>query len=633
MTIILSKVQKSVKFSIKFWYFVSLFLIMHLPLWSASEELMTQQGFYKDASAKASLEEIRQKQFSPLLSTNFGLGHFAIWTHYGVENIGFQPRHVVLYNPRPGVDYLDVYIIRSDKTIQSYHLGHLNPIENRAIYSRFSAFPLDLAPGEHLDLYIKHQNLHGLVDTQWIVSDYDKFISFSFGDTILWGLLIGTFSILIIYNISAYFAIRRKELIFYNLFVLCSLLGQLALSGILYTCDLGIDGEVLSRSDLAFHASLVFAVAFNGAFFELQHSRRFLILHRMAYALLGVSFLFLFPFAYDANGAVIRLTMMIDWLVIMTYLIIVGIIMAKKGAVGGWYYVAGQSVVFGSSLLPILSFIGTMDTVAIAIYSVPIGMCIDAIFLALALNARLRSIYKENLNKERLMCFLSRFETTRGVLGTILAQWQKPLETLNATIEDLKTHNDNEQQLFAFLHQNLPTMNTQLGHMRTIVKEFYNFYQHDENQSQFKILEEIHSVLGSLSRDFPTVVQQHTYHCDPTRTLTTYKSSFHYVLYVLSYFLLVRSLEHHCEYATITYNVSFSQDTITLHLSDQHGFFDPLFAQKLFDLPDLQSQEQPTMTSCIIAAILVKERLHGQIKAIPNEDGLCFEIVLPYQIT
>ncbi len=208
---------------LRYWFLLFIFI------YSANAQIYnvhtSEKLFYVDFDGYEGIENIYKKGFDKKEVSNFGFGSFAVWSRQTFENTGSIPIDAVLYNPRPGIDYIDVYVYKNGTLESKSYMGHLRSPQNRGFYVRFSAFGLKLLPGEKAEVLIRHQNLHGIIDTQWIMKQKRDFETFCFYDTLFFGLLFGIFAVLIIYNTALYFSIRKKELLFYNAFAISILLG------------------------------------------------------------------------------------------------------------------------------------------------------------------------------------------------------------------------------------------------------------------------------------------------------------------------------------------------------------------------------------------------------------------------
>lgn len=587
------------------------------------------QGFYVDTTLHTTFEESLDLPLQHVTSTNFGYGTFAVWSRTTLHNPTTQQQKIVLYNPRPGVDYINVYGFRGKTPLFQHQLGDMNPPSQRLIFSRFSAFEVSLEPHESLTLMIRHRNLHGVVDTQWIMLDKQQFTMLNFYDTLIWGILIGTFIILLVYNSAIAIAIRRQEFFYYNLIGLFTLLGQVTLGGILYLADWGIPLDWLSRPEIFFVTALGFIIAFNSSFFGTSRYRLFRIGHTIAYTLLLVTFCLYLIFQYDFHGLVIKAMLFGNWGIIMAYLLIIGLFFAYKRMTGSWYYVVGLLLLFISSFFPLLSLFTKHETISLSVYAFPLGMILDFIFVAFALNARLREEKILTEKKERVMCFLSRFDSNGTVMNNIIHQWKLPISRLGSLFTELETYLFLGRPVHDKLKEQMPQITYNLALMRDTVKEFYGFYQTDIQRTSFHPVQELKAIVALLDDSIQNTHCQIDFAIDETFIITTYKHAFAHIFLVLFHNALDVAVKREIPSPHLILTLRYDDAYLYFDLCDNCGgiFLEPI--EKVFDLFETQNDTQtPRGTGLAIAKMLAYERLEGSLQVKNIEKGCCFTLTL-----
>ena len=142
---------------LKYWLALLIFIS---PAYSQVQNVyLSEKLFYIDFDSYEGVDNIYKKGFDKKDIGNFGFGEYAVWSRQTFENTGNMPMDIVLYNPRPGVDFIDVYIYRNGVLKDQRYIGHFRPIQNREFHIRFSAFGLKLLPNEKTEVLIRHCQL------------------------------------------------------------------------------------------------------------------------------------------------------------------------------------------------------------------------------------------------------------------------------------------------------------------------------------------------------------------------------------------------------------------------------------------------------------------------------------------
>ncbi len=589
--------------------------------------IIKQVGFYKDDSAKASLSDIQKYQFTKGEAKNFGYGYFAVWSKMVVKNESDKIKTVIFFNPRPGIDYIDVYGIQNNELSLSYKIGDMNPLSDRYLFSRFSAFEVTLNPDEEITFFIRHVNLHGVVDTQWIAKDKGTFTKLIFFDTVMWGMLTGAFAVLFLYNTAISFAIKRQEFFLYGLLGLFALLGQLALGGVLYLADTGISLEILSSPEIFFISSLYFTIAFNAAYFNIKNYRTFKTLHLCAYIIVTAVLCLHLAIGFDHNGLSLKMLIVVNWMIAMGYLLFVGVFFSLRGAVGGWYYVSGLLCLFISSFVPLFALLFEMNTLFVSVYSFPLGMMTDFIFIALALNAKLIGERRKTEEKDKMLYLLSRFDMNGSVLNNIVHQWKLPISRLGSLFTELETYLFVGKPIEAKLREHLPQISYNLSLMKGSIKEFYGFYRTDEGKTAFNPLKEIKSVAAMLDDRVVNLDCTLAYEIDDDFSIYAYKNAFIHIFLVLLNNSLDAAQRRNIQNPIVTIRIRREKNIVKLVVMDNCGGISLNPVEKIFDIfESTNKDEKPRGSGLAIVKMLVKERLDGSIKTDNISNGCFFAV-------
>jgi len=153
---------------------------------------------------------------------NPGLSDSAWWLRVQLRNDQPGPHvHRLLELGSPREDHVEAMLVRADGSVQHFAVtGDRHPFAQRPLAHRHPLFPLTLAPGETLTVYLRvdsHDGLHEpLPLTLWT---QESFVAHSDAESLVFGLYFGGLAALIIYNLFLFASARMTGLGMYALYL------------------------------------------------------------------------------------------------------------------------------------------------------------------------------------------------------------------------------------------------------------------------------------------------------------------------------------------------------------------------------------------------------------------------------
>lgn len=604
-----------------------LFILLTIYSFASNDFDISKIGYFKDETKKVSFEEINSKNFIPEDRQNFGLGNFAIWSKFTIQNNLNNEETFYAINYRTTLDYVDAYIIHSNGKIEKYFIGDMQELKDRPISSRLLIFPIDLKTQEKVELFIKHESARGVIQTNWDIKNSKDTNRLIYLDSLFFGIYIGIILLLIILSLILYFAIKKRFLLYYSFVGIFILLGQLIFTGVLYSLDLGVSLYVINRPELPFYLASLFLILFHYDFFEIEFQNN--ILKRFIRFLLFIPIFFvlidlILPSLLSER--IIPLSIFSHWFVSLS-LIFIGIKMSIKGVKGGWFYVLGQSLSF-LSMITITFYTISYNNAAPTwtYYSIVIGSFLNLICLALALYVRLKQQQETSLRKSEILMELSKFHNSEMIINNIIHQWKLPLSRIIAILTDLQAQIYFGKSIEKSVIEQLPEINKNAMLLAQIVQEFYKF-----NQSSEKTLFLYNEILDEIIKMLSLKIDETNAFIDLKLMDNSFINADKFAISNISSIITNNFLDiakiRKIKKPILSISIIKERNLIKILFEDNCGGIDIIPFEKVFEPFRSISEDKSKGLGLFIAKTLVEEKLQGKLKGYNTPNGVIFEII------
>lgn len=191
--------------------------------------------FFDDADNLWSIDDARKSVASNEFSESqnetlaFGYTDSSYWFHLLVLNDTREPQTRFFQVGYPLLDRVDLYS-DCDGSVSQFKTGDHLEFDERPISHRTFLFPLEMAPGQKCDLFLKVQTTSAM---QVPIAIWDPIRLFEEDQTNIAAImgLGGVLGIMAVYNLLILFSVRRRVYFYYVGFVLSILFVVLALNG------------------------------------------------------------------------------------------------------------------------------------------------------------------------------------------------------------------------------------------------------------------------------------------------------------------------------------------------------------------------------------------------------------------
>lgn len=351
--------------------------------------------YYVDKSGADDFYTVKNKSFKNS-SNRLTLGKDAktTWVRFLLSNNSSKTKKLFLHIPEAyHTKQLTLYQA-TNNLIENSHVVYLGDAKpNTKLYGSTAIFPINLSPYSESYIYLKNETF----SHQWFtLAIYDEenskhaLISQNYDIGIMVGILLA----LMFYNIILFITSRKKENIFYALYLVASSVWIALSYGFLATL-FGIYGQSMIHINLSLLAMPCFLILFMMCIFETK--RMYPLEHKALLAVLVLIVLNIFYGTIDIIAALEPTSTLAAIMIAVT--LTVSLSIKNKGNPLAKYFLIGHSFFVLFSILAIGYYKGILPNTYVTSHAVGIGIMLEAFMLAFIISYRIREL--ERIEKEQ----------------------------------------------------------------------------------------------------------------------------------------------------------------------------------------------------------------------------------------
>ncbi|PTN33033.1 sensor histidine kinase [Desulfonatronum sp. SC1] len=579
------------------------------------------------------------EEWQPLTMPRPGYLQHPIWTRLELVNSGPLPRTVILYNQRPLLAHLTVFVLVGNELLEHRDLGFFEPRDpRRDIIHRLANMPVTLAPGETRTILARLETA-GLMEADWIAATEAAFARKTLREFMILGLYCGVMLALMGQMLFFWLTYRKPWFLILAAYALCFLLYMLIVHGSPRIADLGIPAQVwVAAAGTFVFLAVVCLISFSISFLDMARTMPWV--HRWLRGLQGVLVvavatnvlaawwpeLIRFSPFWGAVGRAAGATFLVA-----------GILAVIRKLDHAWLYLLGHVVFFlASATLASMFHKNYIHDLSSIILLHPLVVILHMTVLVLSLGMLARHDVQRLARLDLLLLEQSRFAAIGRTIGMLAHQWRAPLARLGAQLTELRTYfrfaPDIRDHAPVIRDDLLPAMQNGLRHMTDTVRDFQDFFSADhpgEDYDPSRVLDQVLDMLNGQIVSTCATVDRHD-HPGPL-SLTGHPSALAHVLMVLTGNALemfsLRDIQK--PRMAITLEHDATADQIVLRVEDNAGGITARPLERIF--VDFYSEKgrYHTGMGLGIAKKLVEERMGGSIDVKNIEQGARFTVRIP----
>lgn len=469
------------------YIFVFIFTIIHLfgneilvTTLEKRENIIQDVFYFEDLTNQKSIQEIflSKEKFQEAKNSNLGIKKHTVWSYCTIKNDTDTTTHLVLSNPRAGMDSIEVFLFQDGKLLKTIQLGDTIDQSQREIIHRKSVFRIELVPYKSIEIYAKSKNF-GALDIGWDIVTPKEFLESSLFDTLFYGLMGGLFLAQFLYVLKIYFTFREISLLIYIGVTFFSFLAQYSIAGIFYQLNIGI--PVYLNTFFAFGTPTIgvgLLAFFPVYFFELKKYHKYLahILCFIGWIMIGIGASTLIYPWYENILYIAGNTLPITLALTLT-LIYTGFVVYREKFLGATYYFLGMSI-FGVALFYfVLGLLGKVKIDDLFYYSLTLGTMFEIVFMVFTIFTKISQLKNEKERIEKIHNDYTNLLVVGQSMINITHQWKTPINHIHYALNQIEFAKEfNDAKFETILQSNIQKIRNGTEMMLETSSNFLDLY-------------------------------------------------------------------------------------------------------------------------------------------------------------
>ncbi len=187
------------------------------------------------------IKDIQEEQWQQGFTgtANFGFTDSAYWVRVRFNNTATVPQHVKLEQAYPLMDEVTFFAPQISQetpnliTYSSFQTGDSFPFESRGILHRNFIFNITVPP-ETLQTYYVRFHSRDTIEINFKLWDELSFSTFDHNAQLMYGIFYGAIFVLIVFNLSIYFALQYQSYLYYVATLIAFTLVEASLNGLTF---------------------------------------------------------------------------------------------------------------------------------------------------------------------------------------------------------------------------------------------------------------------------------------------------------------------------------------------------------------------------------------------------------------
>ncbi len=552
----------------------------------------------------------------------FGRNKDKALSRLSITNDTLESQTWVIMHTRPGIDYLDMWVLHEDHTLMAHHVGgDQRPLGVRTFHSINSAMSLTLEPQERITLLMQVDTL-GVLDINLQLYSRAEFLKYTKYQTLWWGIFMGILIIFILSNLTHFIQTKRSPYLIHTLYTLTTLFAYTNLYGVLHYLELFPPRLTETLGYITVALSMALHVIYPIALFSLSKTAKRVSTLLYFIALFFLAFGVLFVGAYWESELLLYAKYLTLPIALSMFVVFgVAIMMVIKHKEGAHYYLFSQSC----NILAIFYTLCAVSTNWLSLNTeaakvIGFSVMLEIILITIAMHQRIKWIEHENERHQNIAKLFERYIYMGNYTADIVHQWKRPLNRLGSLTALLVGYFKqgielSKEKREAYLNE----LEKCVQDLIDISNDVYGYLSHKNTHEPLNLDELLKRVVEYLGHDGKAVIFSYE---NTEQTIVSNRAALSQIILVL----LSNSLNAIQKRHIPSPKISFRYTHTSLFIEDNTGGIEASLLPHLFT-PFNTHSKHGLGTGLYTAHTLAKEKLNATLKVIETtKEGTRFEI-------
>lgn len=558
------------------------------------------------------------------------LGYFSqsnIWTKLTIANVSHSTMTLIAYNPKAGMDIVNMYLLRDDKMSSIHHMGDNQLFSNRILKGRHSAIEITLLPYETIELFTMLKN-KGSVFAEIVLTEKNTFFQQESYELIVLTILSTILFILSIYLFILSRILKQKVFYIYIIHLMSMVLFFASSNGLIFFLS---EGSLSWLQEFMNYFGIIIALGclwcFHIILFNL-YTISPIVYKTTLILIVLLAAVTLLVFLQQHISVLQNVSLLLPLVNIISYLysfFILIYILVKKLPYGIYYFL-GHLLYYTSLFIYHEVLLGNITETFITIHIGIIGVILEAMTVTYIMKHMIQQSLKEKKHIEKLLLAHSQFFSVGKELATIIHQWKVPLHRISSILTYLESLVFKKSVSLESLEKSLIEMRNSILFMDDTISSFYEFYKKEQRSKTFNVVEYIDKLID-MFRPLLESNQIKIYNqCSKELTLHLKINIFGHVLLILIQNAVESLCEVDSEIRSITIKSDIVKEKLILSIIDTGKGLNPTEMRYLFS--ERLNSNKGLGFGLYLASFLVQNELNGKIVAENLNNGAAFKLLL-----
>jgi len=454
--------------------------------------------YYIDKDNSMRLVEIKDVAFSPISSVNAFNGKVGIlW--YKIELINKTKLNKKLYLHNDLAYFskaITIYEIKNNSLKNQFFYNIMDCKESNKLVGSTLIHPIDIKSNSSLTLYVKNEAMvSSIVD----FNIYDKKNSMDSltNKTFLSNIIIAILISLAAYNLMFYFFNRRKEFLYYSIYLINASLGLMYMYGTIFN-NFHLYGKLTYYFNITMILVPLFLVLFLKTTFDINKLNS--TLNKFFTTVIGIAIITIFIALFvDLILAVEigKINFIYSFVVVIYFSFFLFKIehhMKKVFLIAYFTYVIGM-------LISILAISGVIPINFFTFHASGIALVFEAILFSYMINNHIRNLELEIIKQKEIIVSKNKKAQLGEMINAITHQWKQPISAISSVSTLLEFKLLNKKELTSDeLKEKVAQINKNIVFLDETIDDFKDFFNPNKTLKEHDIKKIIDRAI-SLSQD------------------------------------------------------------------------------------------------------------------------------------